>query len=245
VFFRNVQVRWMPIQGDTRLTFALERPGASGDQGDYADRVELQNINARFPYPDLSGEFRVGDDWGYIEVAGIVRWIEWDDTLPDQFDLSGDEIGWGINLSSNLKIGDHVLKVAVVYGEGVQNYMNDAPADIGVRNNFSDPRRPIVGEALPMLGITAFFDFNWSESMTSTIGYSMLEIDNSDGQSADAFNRGDYALANVLFYPVKNLMLGPEIQWARRENARDGFSVDDLRVQFSIKYNFSHTFGGG
>src|SRR5687767_12737961 len=35
VFFRNVQIRVMPIQGDTRLTIALERPGASGDQGDY------------------------------------------------------------------------------------------------------------------------------------------------------------------------------------------------------------------
>ena len=40
-FFRNVQVRWMPIQGDTRMTIALERPGASADQGIYADRVEL------------------------------------------------------------------------------------------------------------------------------------------------------------------------------------------------------------
>ena len=34
VFFRNIQIRYMPIQGDTRLTFALERPGASADQGD-------------------------------------------------------------------------------------------------------------------------------------------------------------------------------------------------------------------
>ena len=33
VFFRNIQIRYMPIQGDTRLTFALERPGASADQG--------------------------------------------------------------------------------------------------------------------------------------------------------------------------------------------------------------------
>ncbi len=33
VFFRNIQIRWMPIKGDTRLTVALERPGASGDQG--------------------------------------------------------------------------------------------------------------------------------------------------------------------------------------------------------------------
>lgn len=32
VFFRNVQFRWMPFKGDTRLTFALERPGASADQ---------------------------------------------------------------------------------------------------------------------------------------------------------------------------------------------------------------------
>ncbi|HQY88054.1 MAG TPA: DcaP family trimeric outer membrane transporter, partial [Tepidisphaeraceae bacterium] len=41
VFFRNIQVRYMPIQGDTRLTFALERPGASGDGGVYSDRIEL------------------------------------------------------------------------------------------------------------------------------------------------------------------------------------------------------------
>src|SRR5690349_16870537 len=33
VFFRNVQFRWTPIQGDTRATIALERPGASGDAG--------------------------------------------------------------------------------------------------------------------------------------------------------------------------------------------------------------------
>ena len=80
--------------------------------------------------------------------------------------------------------------------------------------------------------------------MTSTIGYSFLDIDNSSGQSPDAFQRGDYALANVLFYPVKNLMYGPEVIWIRRENNSDGFSSDDFRVQFSVKYNFSKKFGG-
>ena len=29
-----------------------------------------------------------------------------------------------------------------------------------------------------------------------------------------------------------------------RDNARDGFSSDDLRIQFSVKYNFATTFGG-
>jgi hypothetical protein len=52
VFFRNIQVRWMPL-GDANLMFALERPGASADQGVYADRVALQNVKARFPLPDF------------------------------------------------------------------------------------------------------------------------------------------------------------------------------------------------
>src|SRR5712672_1766878 len=103
VFFRNVQIRYMPIQGDTRFTIALERPGASGDGGVYADRVELADIRPRFPVPDLSAEYRVGRNWGYVEVAGIARRIQWDDAGTDSLDLSGHVTGWGINVSSNIK----------------------------------------------------------------------------------------------------------------------------------------------
>jgi hypothetical protein len=243
VFFRNVQVRWMPIQGDTRLTFALERPGASADGGKYADHIALQGVKAHFPMPDISAEYRYGADWGYVELAGILRKMEWEDTVPDAVDLSGSATGWGLNLSSNVKLGKSVLRLQVVYGEGVQNYMNDAPVDIGPKAT-GVPARPLEGEALPLLGIVAFLDFNWSETMTSTIGYSMLDIDNSSGQTPDAFKHGDYALANVMFYPVKNVMFGPELQYIKRENFSDGFSSDDFRIQFSFKYSFSKTFGG-
>src|SRR5678816_2548571 len=71
-FFRNVQIRYMPIQGDSKLTFALERPGASADQGIYADRIELQSVKPKFALPDLSAEYRFGRQWGYVELAGIV-----------------------------------------------------------------------------------------------------------------------------------------------------------------------------
>ena len=244
-FFRNVQVRWMPIQGDTRLTIALERPGASADQGEFEDRIELQNITGHFPYPDVSAEYRMAMPWGYVEAAGIVRWMEWEDNLDDGLELSGDEVGWGINLSSNIKMGNTVFRVAAVYGEGVQNYMNDAPADVGIALNPGNPVTPIVGEALPLLGITAFADITWNAKMSTAVGYSMIEIDNSDGQSPNAFKRGDYALVNVMFYPVKNVMFGPELQWGRRENNSDGFTSDDVRIQFTAKYNFGKTFGGG
>ena len=43
---------------------------------------------------------------------------------------------------------------------------------------------------------------------------------------------------------MKNVMVGAELQWGQRENFSDGFTSDAVKVQFSFKYNFSHTFGG-
>jgi len=246
VFFRNVQLRWTPwSKGDSRFAVALERPGASADQGVYAGRVELQGVTARFPLPDLSAQFRYAKDWGHVQVAGILRQMKWDDLNDDAVDLSGDATGWGINVSSNLKLAKkHVARVSVAFGEGVQNYWNDAPVDVGIQNNFSDPRKPVVGKALPILGIVAFLDLNWSDEWTSTVGYSMVDIDNTDGQADNAFKKGQYALANILYHPTPDVFVGPEIQWGKRENFRDGFTSDDVRIQFSAKYNFKLSLGG-
>src|SRR3954467_60055 len=105
VFFRNVQVRWTPwSQGDSNFMVALERPGASADQGDFAGRNELQGVRGRFPLPDLSAHYRHARGWGHVQVAGIVRQMKWDDTNTDPFDLTGDATGWGLNLSSNIKV---------------------------------------------------------------------------------------------------------------------------------------------
>ena len=245
VFFRNVQLRWTPWQkGDSNFMIALERPGASADQGIYGGRIELQNVKARFPVPDVSAHFRYARDWGHVQVAGIVREIKWDDLNDDQFDLTGSATGWGFNLSTNLKIAKHVFRGSVAYGDGVQNYWNDAPVDIGIQNNFSDPRRPVVGKALPILGIVAFIDLNWNDKWTSTVGYSLVNIDNTNAQADSAFKKGQYALANVLYHPTAGVFLGPEIQWGERENFRDGFTSDDVRIQFSAKYNFKASLGG-
>jgi hypothetical protein len=240
VFFRNVQFRWMPVQGDSFVTIALERPGASADQGVYRDRIELEDIHPRFPMPDISGEAHLGRKWGYVEAAGILRRIQWDDVGTDQYDLSGHVWGWGINLSSNLKVAEKdAIKLQLVYGEGIQNYMNDAPEDVGIASNPGNTSAPIKGEALPLLGIVAFYDRYWSDKFSSTFGYSRLDIDNSTGQADDAFKTGQYAVFNLLYYPVKDAMVGGEFQWGHRENFRDGWSVPDYRIQFSFKYNFS------
>lgn len=244
VFFRNVQFRYMPLQGNSKLTIALERPGASADQGVYDDRIELNNVKGRFKLPDLSAEYRYGKKWGYVELAGMLRKIEWvDQNNNPSFDLSGDAIGWGLNLSTNLNLGKStVFRGQYVFGEGIQNYMNDAPADIGIKNNFADPRKPILGVPLPVQGLVAFIDHNWSSKFSTAIGYSFVSIDNAEASADDAFKRGDYAIVNLLYTPVERFMMGVEMQYGKRTNFRDDFSSDILKLQFSFKYNFSHMF---
>ncbi len=158
LFFRNTQVFYEFVNDDKwQGAAAIEAPGASADAGNYADRVELQNVKPRFPLPDFTGHIRAKAKFGYLQLGGILRKISYDDLLQDQFDLSGSVTGWGISISSNVNATkSDVLRLQYVYGHGIQNYFNDAPVDVGVKNNFNDPVTPVVGEALPIQGLVIY-----------------------------------------------------------------------------------------
>jgi hypothetical protein len=247
LFFRNTQI-FYEFKNDARFqgAVAIEAPGASGDGGVYADRIELQNIQARFPLPDLTGHIRIKSKMGYLQIGGIVREIKYDDLIPnDKFNLSGSVTGWGLSLSSNVNVTKNdVLRLQYVYGHGIQNYFNDAPLDVGVQSNPGNVVTPIIGKALPVTGVVAFIDHNWSDKMSSSVGYSFVNVANSDLESPSDYHHGNYFVANVLTTPVKNVMMGGEFQWIQRHNFSDGFTVDDVRLQFSFKYSFGMKFGG-
>jgi hypothetical protein len=243
-WFRNVQFRWMPIKGKNSVTIALERPGASADLGQAADRIELSGVKPRFPLPDLTGNVRFERGWGHVQIGGVLRDMRWVDTVNDNFDLGGRATGAGFGITSALNAGKKdVVKLSYVYGHGIENYMNDAPVDVGIApSNSGNPRVPIKGEALPVWGWMAYLDHTWNKRFTSSIGYSMLNISNSSGQTNDAFHRGHYGSGNFMFYPVDRVMLGTEVIYGRRENFRDGFAADDVHLQFIFKYNFNKEF---
>jgi len=163
------------------------------------------------------GEDRRG--WGYVEGAGILRRIQLDD-------------------SSNLRpTTADIIKLQLTFGHGVQNHMNDPTADVGIAlNPGGGSARPIKGAAIPLAGLSAFLEHKWNDRWSSTVGYSLLDVSNTVGQKPDAFNRGHYALGNLLYTPVPNVMVGGELQYGRRENFADGFSADDIRIQFSFKF---------
>jgi DcaP outer membrane protein len=247
LFIRNPQVFWEPIakEDGTNLRLAIEAPGASGDAGVYADRIELQNVKPRFPSPDFTGHYRMARAKGYVQVGGVLRKMSWDDTLKtDPYDLSGSAWGWGLSGSANLKGKADTIRMQFTYGEGIENYFNDAPIDVGLKKNGTNPVTPVTGEALPIFGMVIALDHNWNALWSTAAFYSRVDVTNSDLQSADSYKNGQYFAVNLLNAPVKNVLVGGEFQWLDRQNKSDGYHPNDVRLQFTFKYSFSAKIGG-
>jgi hypothetical protein len=112
---------------------------------------------------------------------------------------------------------------------------------VAAEPNFGDRLRPVKGKALPLQSWVAFLDHSWTDTWTTSAGYSQQALDNTILQTPRAFHRSQSAIANLLYAPLEHLMYGGELQWGRRTNFGDGFHSNDYRLQFSFKYNFAAT----
>ena len=244
VFFRNVQVRYAPMMGDNELFLALERPGASADLGSFENRIELDSVVGQLQLPDFSAHYKRSGKWGHIQLAGMLRELKWKDIHKSGgYDLSDEVLGWGAHLSAVINIGKMIVfRGSYVYGEGIQNYMQDAPVDIGAKENPGNTAKPFTGKPLPVTGIHAFVDLNWSPTLCTAIGYSTVDIENTESASPSAYKMGQYAIVNLVATPFKNAMIAAEVQWGRRTNLGDGFTSDAIKLHFAFKYNFSEIF---
>jgi hypothetical protein len=239
---KTTMIKFMPLIGKNLLSIALESPGATADGGIYRDRIEFENVEEKFDLPDLTAEYRMTRNWGYVELTGVIRKIEWLDQAPDSLDYSGKATGWGFNLSTNLNLGKKdVFKGQVVIGEGIQNFMNDAPTDIGVVVDPENPNDPIKAVALPVKIFSAYLDHSWSNKLTSTIGFSAVYIGMTNGNKPSDFKIGQYSSVNLLYHPTDRITMGGEVQWIRRVNNSDAWEVTDTRIQLSFRYSFGES----
>ena len=244
VFYRNVQLRYAIMSGDNELFVALERPGASADKGNFEDRIEADSVKGQLMVPDLSAHYKKTGKWGHIQLSGILRDLRWKDIhTTGGYDLSGSVMGWGVHLSTVLNLGKKdVVRASIVYGEGIENYMQDAPVDLGIEDNSGNASKPVKGKALPVTGYHLFLDHSWNSVWASSLGYSAVDIKNTPEGSPDAYKMGQYAIVNISATPFKDAWVVAELQWGRRTNFSDGFSSEATKIQFSFKYNFSKAF---
>lgn len=248
VFYRNVQIRWTPWRtANSHFAVAIERPGNDIDPGnvrliDPEDCPGCANLQNDEQVPDVTAQWRTGGDWGHLQVAGILRKVGYESKGTPGNQPKGSEPGWGINVGSTINtFGKDKILLQVVYGEGIASYMNDGGMDLAPRTRPVADGLRIEAVAVPLTGVVAYYDHYWNEQWSSSIGYSFTEVDNTNFQEPHAFNKGEYASTNLLYYPGENLMFGGEVLWGKRTE-NDGASDDDVRFQFTAKYNFGFKF---
>ena len=138
---------------------------------------------------------------------------------------------------------DNVIKLALVYGKGVQNYMNEFPQTlVPCRTQVIRGRRSPENQYRSLE----------SSHSTTTIGVRNGAVRSATptryrqhfGAKRQRVQDRTVCRHQSLYYPVKDALAGVEFQYGYRKNFRDGWSVPDYRIQFSFKYNFSFRVGG-
>ena len=67
-------------------------------------------------------------------------------------------------------------------------------------------------------------------------------VSNTEFAKGTAYENGQYAIINLLATPFKYFMCGAELEYGRRESFNGSYAANDVKLQFSFKYNFSQIF---
>jgi hypothetical protein len=237
-FYRLPQIRWNPVDTATSyFAIAIERPGNEIDPGQIreVDPSLGTNIRADEKVPDLTAQGRMIGDWGHVQLAAMVRRIGFETLSAPNNSPKGFTVGWGTDLSTVLKVADtYKLYLSGLYGRGIATYMNDGGVDLAPEGTVQN----LSPKAVPLFGVMAYLEHAWTDSWTSSIGYSRTQVENTSFQAGSAFHSGEYASANLLYSPDKKFLVGGEFLWGRRTDF-SGATGNDLRTQISFRYRFS------
>jgi hypothetical protein len=234
VFLRNPQLRYTgrPAEG-LAWAVSLEAPNSVIDTGKLSqvDPALGTGVTPHNRLPDLVGSLRLERDWGHVKAAAILREVGFQTSTTASGNPSNAKTGYGLNVSGTLKLFDPgTLSWGVAGGKAIASYMNDGGTDLA-------PDASLRAQAVSSLGWFVYYGHAWDARLTSAIGYSQHRQDNTAGQAGSALHAGSYASANLLYALTKNVLLGGELLWGRREN-KDGSSAIDSRFQFSTKVSF-------
>jgi hypothetical protein len=250
VFVRTPQIRYTYKTGGHQIAVALELPSNDIDPGNIRliDSDIASGLQGDEELPDLTAHWRYGADWGHVQVAGILRRVGFETAGTPNNEPSDSKTGWGVNVSSNIKVLEKdVIHLSAVYGEGIATYMNDGGTDLAPEADRLNAPPPtpgapppigLRGDVVPLFGLMAYYDHYWNDQFSSSIGYSRVQVDNTNFQEGTAFQTAQYASVNLLYTPSDKIMMGGEFLWGTRED-KDGEEGDDYRLQVSFKYAFS------
>jgi hypothetical protein len=240
VFLRNPQLRLtLKDSGGIKFAIAIEHPNSDIDVGQIRELDPALGANLRgvTKIPDFTAQLRFTGGWGSLQLSGLLTKLAYETVDMPNNEPKGSKLGWGIDAGAAINAGaSTVFRLGVVYGDGIASYMNDGGMDLAPKT--ANTASGVAPKAVPLLGVTAYVDHNWSPKFSSSLGYSLTKVTNTDLQNPDAFHSAQYASTNLLWTPADKLLFGVEVLWGKRTD-NNGANGDDIRTQVTAKYSFS------
>jgi hypothetical protein len=205
---------------------SIESPSA-----DYYNPADTMISNAsKQRNVDLAGRYKYFNKWGHIQVAGIVRRID--------FYHEGRmeaKPGWGILLSTTIRASEKSqINSQFSMGKGISYYY------VGFSGRQLDAVYDQKSNDMLLKGIFGGF-INYSFKFKPTLVFSAIagisKIINEEFEPGDAFKSSQYYGVTVFYNPIETISLGLEATIGTRKNF-DNQQATATRISMLAKFDF-------
>lgn len=213
------------------LSFSLEQPQISI----LPSGTGLTDADQKTGMPTVTARLEDSQGGMSYSAAVLAHQISVDDGTNDD-----SAMGFATFVAAKLAVSDMItVQGSLSYTDGANSYLYRSGDNFGAASayiNGSDI------ETVAGYGGTIGTGISLGGGRSINIGYGLVTVDWDDAQADGAAVAGESEtnsaiMANYQWTPVKNVMMGVEIQNLSRENV-DGADGDANRILFAAQYNF-------
>lgn len=212
------------------LSFSLEEPNSNlldsaGNDADTKDSMPA--ITARLE--DSAGGMS-------YSAAVLAHQVGYDDGNDDE-----SAFGFATFVAAKMALTDMItIQGTLSYTDGANSYLYRSGDNFGADSAYVDSSGDV--ETISGYGGSIGAGFNLGNGRSINVGYGLVEVDWDDAEDdgvavADQSESNQAVMANYKWTPLKNVMMGVEYQFLKRENV-DGTDGDANRILFAAQYNF-------
>jgi hypothetical protein len=228
---RQSQIRIMPRLGERfEFQLSMEDPNPQVQNGQGVSRAPDLVASGRFqPYPRL-----------HVKLGILGRQIraQLDSSLGSGIEK---QYAWGTTVSGRFATPRFGKRDSLLFqfnaGDGIGRYVNDL-SSVG---NFDGIIDPDTGELRLFDILAGYVSYQhwWAgrNSMRSNFTFGVVEVDNPDFVSGDAYKRTLRFSSNLMWSPTPRIDIGAEYLWGNRKN-ESGENGDATQIQLAARYRF-------
>ncbi len=213
------------------LSFSVEQPQ------DYADFVGAPGGAKKTGLPAFTARLEDSSGGLSYSAAVLAHQLAADDGATDD-----SVLGFATFVGAQVALSDTItLQGTLSYTDGANSYLYRSGDDFGAASAYVNGADL---ETISGYGGSIGTSVNLGSGRSINIGYGIATVDWDDAEDdlgaaavATQSETNSAIMANYQWTPVKNVMMGVEYAFVKRENV-DGIDADASRLLFAAQYNF-------